>query len=106
MAKATGKKVTSGVAAATPPKATTKKADAAKAAVTNGGATAVAAPKATRGRGGKAASGAGSLEVVMNVTHDQIAQKAYEIWLAKGCPNGLDEENWNEAEAALAGTGR
>lgn len=39
--------------------------------------------------------------VVMTLTHDQIARKAYEIWLAKGCPQGQDYANWKEAEAAL-----
>jgi hypothetical protein len=24
-----------------------------------------------------------------------------EIWRAKGCPTGLDEENWREAEEQL-----
>ncbi len=40
-------------------------------------------------------------KVVMTLTHDQIARKAYEIWLAKGCPQGQDYANWKEAEAAL-----
>ena len=37
------------------------------------------------------------------VAHDRIAQRAYEIWLAKGQPAGLDEQNWREAESELAG---
>ncbi len=36
------------------------------------------------------------------VTQDQIAQRAYEIWLNKGQPSGLDQENWLEAEQELA----
>ena len=38
----------------------------------------------------------------MRFTHDDIARKAYEIWLAKGRPLGQDEQNWCEAEAELA----
>ncbi|MCC5827880.1 MAG: DUF2934 domain-containing protein [Phycisphaeraceae bacterium] len=45
-------------------------------------------------------------EVVMTVSHDQIAKRAYEIWLAKGCPQGADHQNWAEAEAELNGKGR
>ena len=40
-------------------------------------------------------------EPVITLSHDQIAQKAYEIWLAKGRPTGRDDENWREAESAL-----
>ncbi|XAL99471.1 DUF2934 domain-containing protein [Phycisphaeraceae bacterium D3-23] len=36
-------------------------------------------------------------------THDQIAAKAHEIWVAKGRPVGQDNANWAEAEAALRG---
>lgn len=42
-------------------------------------------------------------EVVTTVTHDQIARKAYEIWVAKGRPVGQEEQNWREAEAAMTG---
>jgi len=34
-------------------------------------------------------------------THDQIAQRAQEIWTRHGCPPGEDKENWFEAEAEL-----
>jgi len=34
-------------------------------------------------------------------THDQIAQRAQEIWTRHGCPPGEDRENWFEAEAEL-----
>ncbi|MFA9476913.1 DUF2934 domain-containing protein [Phycisphaerales bacterium AB-hyl4] len=36
------------------------------------------------------------------IGHEQIAAKAYEIWESKGRPLGTDEQNWQEAEAALA----
>lgn len=35
-------------------------------------------------------------------THDEIAQRAFEIWLRKGCPAGCDEQNWLEAEQELS----
>lgn len=34
-------------------------------------------------------------------THQQIADRAKEIWRKKGCPAGQDEMNWYEAEAQL-----
>ena len=34
-------------------------------------------------------------------THQQIEQRAGEIWRQKGCPVGQDEKNWLEAEAQL-----
>ena len=34
-------------------------------------------------------------------THEQIAQRAEEIWKRHGCPPGEDMENWFEAEAEL-----
>ena len=35
------------------------------------------------------------------VTRDQIAKRAYEIWVAKGRPHGKDLENWQQAEREL-----
>lgn len=34
---------------------------------------------------------------------DQIAERAYYIWLRKGRPIGQDHENWIEAEQELVG---
>jgi hypothetical protein len=36
-----------------------------------------------------------------HVTHEQIQDKAREIWHARGCPVGQDLEIWLEAEKAL-----
>lgn len=33
--------------------------------------------------------------------HEEIAARAKAIWLAKGCPEGKDDENWREAETQL-----
>ncbi|MEM6393193.1 MAG: DUF2934 domain-containing protein [Planctomycetota bacterium] len=40
-------------------------------------------------------------KAVVVLSHDQIAAKAYEVWLQKGRPIGQDAANWDEAEAAL-----
>lgn len=40
-------------------------------------------------------------EIVITMTHDQIAERAYQIWVEKGRPTGTDSENWAEAEAQL-----
>src|SRR5437868_4109427 len=34
-------------------------------------------------------------------THEQIAERAYQIWLIRGMPAGTDAENWFEAEKQL-----
>jgi len=39
--------------------------------------------------------------VIQVVTPDEIAVRAYEIWIAKGRPVGLDQQNWLDAEAEL-----
>jgi hypothetical protein len=33
--------------------------------------------------------------------HDDIAALAYELWQARGCPNGLPEEDWFHAAEEL-----
>lgn len=37
----------------------------------------------------------------IRLTKDQIAQRAWAIWQAKGCSPGQDEQNWHEAEVQL-----
>jgi len=34
--------------------------------------------------------------------YEQIAQRAYEVWVAKGRPQGQDIENWKQAEVELS----
>jgi hypothetical protein len=36
-------------------------------------------------------------------TDERIRRRAYEIWEAKGRPEGRDHEHWHEARAELAG---
>ncbi len=35
------------------------------------------------------------------VTHEAIAERAREIWVAQGCPQNCDDAIWLEAEAEL-----
>ncbi len=44
---------------------------------------------------------ASALVPVITVTHEQIASRAYEIWVAKGYPSDQDAQNWVEAEQQL-----
>jgi hypothetical protein len=34
-------------------------------------------------------------------SHDEISNRARAIWESKGCPAGMDEQIWLEAEAQL-----
>lgn len=34
-------------------------------------------------------------------THEQIAKRAYELYIARGCQHGHHEEDWNQAEREL-----
>lgn len=37
------------------------------------------------------------------VTHDMIAKRAYEIWVAQGRPQGMAQAHWRQAEQELLG---
>ncbi len=39
--------------------------------------------------------------VVFTWSHERVAARAQEIWRAKGCRPGEDEQNWREAEDQL-----
>ncbi|QDU71798.1 DUF2934 domain-containing protein [Mucisphaera calidilacus] len=56
--------------------------------------TKAAAPK-------KTVQAAPAGEVVMKLTHDEIANRAYFKWLAKGKPSGSEMSLWLEAESEL-----
>lgn len=49
----------------------------------------------------KANSKPETLEIKMTLNHEQIAKRAFDIWVAKGRPQGQDHQNWQEAEQAL-----
>ncbi len=72
---------------------TTTKTTSAKASAT-GVATAPAVTIKTKA----AATGRGASPMP---SYEQIAQRAFEIWVAKGRPQGQDLENWQQAEADL-----
>ncbi|MBE2287044.1 MAG: DUF2934 domain-containing protein [Prosthecobacter sp.] len=36
------------------------------------------------------------------VSREHIAARAYVIWQQKGCPEGCDAENWQQAEQELS----
>lgn len=38
-----------------------------------------------------------------NVSQEDIARRAYEIWESRGCPAGDGSEDWQAAEAELLG---
>jgi hypothetical protein len=38
----------------------------------------------------------------MNTSRRSIAELAYELWKARGCPNGSSEQDWLEAERLAA----
>lgn len=40
----------------------------------------------------------------MGPTHEEIAQRAYQIFVERGRPEGRDQEHWLEAEAQLTAT--
>jgi hypothetical protein len=46
-------------------------------------------------------SGELDLREFPGITHSETAQRAHEIWMARGCPHGQDEQIWHEAETQL-----
>ena len=59
--------------------------------------------KAKGAGGSKAAEGAQAAPATTapELTHEQIAQRANDIWKACGCPCGEHERHWHEAERQL-----
>ncbi len=45
--------------------------------------------------------GGGTATATLSITHEQIAERARQIWEQHGCPQGEDERNWREAERQL-----
>ena len=60
-------------------------------------------PKAKGTSGSKAAkvARASQATTTSELTHEQIAQRANDIWKACGCPWGEPEKHWREAEQQL-----
>ena len=66
-----------------------------------------AAPRPSRGASAIPAPRKAELHRVSPSTrplpnHDQIARRAYEIWVQSGYANGRDGENWAQAERELS----
>ncbi len=40
-------------------------------------------------------------DALATIGHEQIAQRAFELWVERGCPTGCDSDNWYEAERQL-----
>lgn len=62
--------------------------------IQSGGATATA----PRPAGTKKTTRAGKGPMI---AHDQIARRAHDIWVSKGCRPGQEDQNWLEAERQL-----
>jgi|GEM_PF-473668 len=45
--------------------------------------------------------GGGTATATLGLTHEQIAERARQIWEQRGRPGGEDERNWREAERQL-----
>jgi hypothetical protein len=43
----------------------------------------------------------GTATATLSITHEQIAERARQIWEERGRPQGEDERNWREAERQL-----
>jgi hypothetical protein len=57
------------------------------------------APKAVKAGGSKKTSSVSAAKAVP--THDEIAVRAYELYLARGSEHGHDAEDWAKAESEL-----
>jgi Protein of unknown function (DUF2934) len=46
----------------------------------------------------------GPTQTVINAkpSHDEVAKRAYYLYLKQGCPQGKDVQHWLEAEAQMA----
>jgi hypothetical protein len=44
--------------------------------------------------------------VIATPTHDDIARRAYDIYVATGCSQGQCKQNWHQAENDLRASGR
>lgn len=87
---------------ATTPKAAPRPRAAAKPAAAAKPRPRAKAPAAPAVAGhGKPADAKPKLEPVVLLNHDQIARRAYDVWVARGYPAGQDVENWQEAERQL-----
>lgn len=88
---------------ATAKSAAPKKQSTSKTAAPKTAAPKTAAKKPSSGNGtSKAKAQSRSRQQSDNiVTHEMIANKAYDIWAQNGYPHGMDMQNWLQAEREL-----
>jgi hypothetical protein len=94
---------------ASAPKATAKSAAPKKQSTSKTAAPKTEAPKKAAAK--KPSSGNGTSRAKAQsrlrqqsdniVTHEMIANKAYDIWAQNGYPHGMDMQNWLQAEREL-----
>jgi hypothetical protein len=85
----------------TAPKTAAKKVAAKKAAVpaAKQAKKPAATKKPVRKRSTVPPVSPGAPEVAEEVTHEEIATRAYFIYISAGCPEGQEMQHWLEAEA-------
>jgi|ERR1051325_4496786 hypothetical protein len=59
------------------------------------------APRPARNRAATSLANASSNERAGAPSREQVAKRAYQIWLSRGCEHGHDLEHWIEAERQL-----
>lgn len=57
--------------------------------------------KLAKPKSSDSAAGPAARSPHVEIPHEKIVQRAYEIWVRKGHPHGQDDQNWREAEAEL-----
>jgi len=55
----------------------------------------------SQARSGRGGGSGGTATATLSITHEQIAERARQIWEQHGRPQGEDERNWREAERQL-----
>jgi hypothetical protein len=86
--------------ASTAPKASAKRAAAKKAVIPAVKPTKKPA-KTGKPVGKRSAAPQRTAEVAVEITHEEIATRAYFIYISTGCPEGQEMQHWLEAETQL-----
>lgn len=84
------------ITATTPPKPRRTRSKTAEPAKVAAAQQTAAPTHATPGDGQ-----AGAAIPAASLSHDEIATRAFDIWVRKGRPYGQDDQNWREAELEL-----
>lgn len=65
------------------------------------GEAAVRAETSRESEHAESQAGGGAATATLELTHEQIAERARRIWEQRGRPDGEDDRNWREAERQL-----